>query len=261
MPQMIEDQILNTENSAIENEAVDVSTFDHKVKYSDEYYEEYISGFEQNKSKRYFYRFIKRSFDIVASGIMLLLLLPIFAVIAIAIKCDSTGPVIFKQLRVGKNGKPFNCLKFRSMSIETPHDCATSLLKDPQHYYTKVGKFLRKTSLDELPQLWCVFIGKMSFIGYRPLILNEENCNEMRERLGVFAMRPGISGYSQVHGRDALYYKNKAIMDAIYVKNASILLDLKLCFQTVAVVLKREGNDANNTEKSSKEETKEEAAV
>ena len=261
MPQIIEEKTLDTELSQTENDNVDISSFDHTIKYTDEYYEQYISRFEVNEKKRYFYRFVKRSFDIVASGLMLLFLLPVFLVIAIAIKCDSKGPVIFKQLRVGKNGKPFNCLKFRSMSIETPHDCATSLLKDAQSYYTKVGRFLRKTSLDELPQLWCVFIGKMSFIGYRPLILNEENCNDMRARLGVFAMRPGISGYAQVHGRDNLYYKNKAIMDAIYVKNASILGDLKLCFQTVAVVLKREGNDANTKEVKETKDAKEEVTV
>lgn len=260
MPQIIEEKLLD--NVIAEDVESDLNApFDHRIKYSDEYYESYIEKFEKNTKKRYFYRFVKRAFDIVASSIMLLFLLPVFAVIAIAIKCDSEGPVVFRQLRVGKNGKPFNCLKFRSMSIETPHDCATSLLKDARSYYTKVGKFLRKTSLDELPQLWCVFIGKMSFIGYRPLILNEENCNDMRSRLGVYTMRPGISGYAQVHGRDALYYKNKAILDAFYVKNASLWLDIKLCFKTVAVVLKREGNDANEKKTQEVNEVKEEAAV
>ncbi len=262
MPQIIEEKTL-TQSLETEQEVeyTQDALFDHKIEYSDEYYEEYIENFETNKKKRYLYRFVKRTFDIFASAIMLLVALPLFVVIAIAIKCDSKGPVIFKQLRVGKNGKPFSCLKFRSMSIETPHDCATSLLKDAQSYYTKVGKFLRKTSLDELPQLWCVFIGKMSFIGYRPLILNEENCNNMRARLGVFSMRPGISGYAQVHGRDNVYYKNKAILDAIYVKNASLGLDIKLCFQTVAVVLKRDGNDANTNEILDDGKVREETAV
>lgn len=260
MPQIIEEKPLENEIAKIEYD--ESAPFDHRVRYSDEYYERYIEAFEQNKRKRYLYRFVKRAFDIIASAILLILALPAFAVIAIAIKCDSEGPIFFRQLRVGRRGKPFYCYKFRSMCIEAPHDCASYLLKDARSYYTKVGKFLRKTSLDELPQLWCVLIGKMSFIGYRPLILNEEDCNDMRARLGVFAMRPGISGYAQVNGRDDLDYKNKAILDAIYVKNASLWFDIKLCFKTVAVVLNRKGNDANK--KKAKEEDKkieEEAAV
>ena len=236
--------------------------FDYKIEYPPEYYESYISTFEQTKKKRYFYRFVKRSFDIVASLLGLIVSLPIFLVIAIAIKLDSRGPVIFKQQRMGKGGKIFNCLKFRSMKIDTPRDCPTADLKNPEKHYTKVGKFIRKLSLDELPQLWCVFTGKMSFIGYRPLVVSEE-CNEMRERLGVFAMRPGISGYAQVHGRDDLNFKNKAILDAIYVKNASLWFDIKLVFKTVLVVLKREGNDAEKVvlESETKTETKEKETV
>lgn len=218
--------------------------FDHTVKHSDTYYEEYIASFEPSKKKKLFFRFVKRTFDIVASALMLLLLSPVFLVLAIAVKLDSKGPVIFRQDRVGKGGKPFTCLKFRSMYTEAPHDLATSLFQDASSYLTRVGRFMRKFSLDELPQIWCVFIGKMSFIGYRPLILNEAECNDMRRRLGVFSMRPGISGYAQVNGRDDLYYKNKAILDAEYVKRASLWFDIKLFFRTVAVVLKLEGNDA-----------------
>ena len=217
--------------------------FDHTIEHSDSYYEQYMDSFIPNTQKRLFYRFVKRSFDIVASSLMLLLLWPVLLVIAVAIKCDSKGPVIFKQKRVGRHGKVFNCYKFRSMRIDAPSECATSLLENPAQYQTKVGHVLRKTSLDELPQLWCVLLGNMSFIGYRPLILAEQKCNAMRERLGVFEARPGISGYSQVHGRDAVYYKNKAILDAEYVKRASLWLDLKLCFQTVGIVLRRDGND------------------
>ena len=218
--------------------------FDHNVKHSDVYYEEYIAAFEPGKKKKLFYRFVKRAFDIVVSFLMLVLLSPVFLILAIAVKLDSKGPVIFRQDRMGKDGKTFTCLKFRSMYTEAPHDLATSLFQDSRSYMTRVGKFMRKLSLDELPQLWCVFIGKMSFIGYRPLILNESECNDMRRRLGVFSMRPGISGYAQVNGRDDLYYKNKAILDAEYVKHASIWFDIKLFFRTVAVVLKLEGNEA-----------------
>lgn len=218
--------------------------FDYTKKYSDKFYEEYIENFQTNKKSKWFYRFIKRAFDICVSLLALIVLSPIMLIIAIAVKIDSKGPVIFKQKRVGKNGKPFNFYKFRSMRTDAPHDCATSVFENPEAYITKVGKFLRKTSLDEIPQLWCVLCGKMSIIGYRPLVLTEEKCNKMRGELGVYKMRPGISGYAQVHGRDDVYYKNKAILDAEYVKKASLWLDLKLIFQTVAVVLKREGNDA-----------------
>ncbi len=219
-------------------------SFGSTEKYSDEFYQEYVENFQPSKKKKRFYRFVKRGFDFIFAFVALLVLFPIMLGIAIAIKCDSKGPVIFKQKRVGKDGKAFNFYKFRSMKTDAPHDCATSVLLNPEEHITKVGKFLRKTSLDELPQLWCVLCGKMSFIGYRPLVLTEENCNEMRRKLGVFSVRPGISGYAQVHGRDDVYYKNKAILDAEYVKKSSLWLDLKLIFQTIAVVFKREGNDA-----------------
>ena len=222
---------------------------DPLTEYPDSFYEKFISDFQPNQKKRFFYRFIKRFFDIVVSAILLVALLPIMLILAIAIKCDSKGPAIFKQNRMGKDGKVFRCYKFRSMRIDAPKDCATSRLEHSEDYQTKVGRVLRRLSLDELPQLWCVFVGTMSFIGYRPLVLTEENCNEMRKRLGVFVMRPGISGYAQVRGRDDVYYKNKALMDAYYVNNASLGFDLKLLLQTVAVVLRRDGNrDVKNKE-------------
>lgn len=251
MPQILEDKEVDFAQKAEEVDADKISSgpFDHRLKYTDEYYEEYISNFEQNTKKRYFYRFVKRTFDIFASLIGLIIAIPLFIVIAIAIKLDSKGPVVFKQDRMGKNGKVFKCLKFRSMKTDTPRDVATSQLEHPELCYTKVGRVLRKLSLDELPQLWCVLTGKMSFIGYRPLVLTESNCNDMRARLGVFAMRPGISGYAQVHGRDDLYYKNKAILDAEYVKHASLGFDIKLVFKTIFVIFKREGNDAEKIKK------------
>jgi O-antigen biosynthesis protein WbqP len=202
--------------------------FDYRLKYSDVFYETYILSYRKNTKKRTFYRFVKRSFDIIASLLGIILLSPIMLVIAVAIKLDSKGPVIFKQQRVGKGGKPFTCYKFRSMSQTAPHEMATSVLQNADQYVTRVGRVIRKLSLDELPQLFCCLTGKMSVIGYRPLILSEEKCNGMRERLGVFEMRPGISGYAQVVGRDDVYYKNKAILDAEYVKKASILFDIKL---------------------------------
>lgn len=235
--------ILTEKNKVnIEEQYVAGTPFDYTVEHSDTYYEQYIENFVPNPKRRLFYRFIKRSFDIVASLLMLIVLSPVMLIIAIAIKCDSKGSVIFKQKRMGKNGKVFYCYKFRSMRIDAPSDCATSRLEDPVQYHTRIGRALRRFSLDELPQLWCVLVGDMSFIGYRPLVLTEEKCNEMRRRLNVFSMRPGISGYAQVLGRDDVYYKNKAILDAEYVKKASLWIDLKIIFQTVWVVLNRKGN-------------------
>ena len=216
--------------------------FDCKKEYADVYYDRHMERFQQNTRKRTVYRFVKRSLDIAVSATMLILLSPMLFLVAIAVKCDSEGPVIFKQKRVGRGGKVFNCYKFRSMYVTAPSECATSQLEHPEQYQTRVGRVLRRLSLDELPQLWCVLIGSMSFIGYRPLILSEKDCNDMRGRLGVFALRPGISGYAQVRGRDDVYYKNKALLDAYYVKHAGLLFDLKLILRTVIVVVKRDGN-------------------
>ena len=217
--------------------------FDHKVKHSDAYYEQYVENFEPNKKKRLWYRFVKRFFDIVVSLFLLIVLFPFMLIMAVVIRIDSKGNAIFRQKRVGKNGKPFYCYKFRTMSVDAPRDCATSCFVNSEQYITRVGRVLRRFSLDELPQLWCVLRGSMSIIGYRPLVLTEEKCNDMRRRLNVFSVRPGISGYAQVNGRDDLYYKNKAILDAEYVKKASLRLDIKLIFQTLVVVWKREGNN------------------
>ncbi len=226
-------------------EDLSVKNFNHEVVYDDKFYEDYMASFVPSNKRKLFFRFVKRTFDIFASGFMIIALSLFFIIVAIIIKIDSKGPIIFKQERIGKNGKVFSCLKFRSMRIDAPRNCATSLLENPKQYYTKVGRFLRKLSLDELPQLFCVFVGTMSFIGYRPLVKSEENCNEMRAKMGVFKMRPGISGYAQVHGRDDVYYKNKAVLDAYYVKQASLWFDIKLFFKTIAVVLKREGNNCD----------------
>ena len=240
-----EKDTLELDEELFEEQYIHDEPFDYTVEHSDTYYNQYIHNFVPNKKRRLFYRFIKRCFDIIVSLLGLILLSPLMLIIAIAIKCDSKGKVIFKQKRMGKNGKTFNCYKFRSMKTDAPRDLATSLMENPEQYQTRVGRILRKTSLDELPQLWCVFVGTMSIIGYRPLVLTEEKCNNMRRELNVFSVRPGISGYAQVHGRDDVYYKNKAILDAEYVKKASLWLDIKLMFQTVAVVLKRDGNHDN----------------
>ena len=214
------------------------NNMDVAMQYPDEYYSAYIDNFTQNTKKRRFFRFFKRSFDLIVSLFAIVLLSPILLLIAIAIKCDSKGPVLFKQKRIGKDGKEFNCYKFRSMYLDAPRECPTSILQNSEMHVTKVGRFIRRLSLDELPQLFCCEKGTMSIIGSRPLIVNERNCNEMRSKLGVFTLRPGISGYAQVKGRDDVYYKNKAILDAIYVKKSNLWLDIKLIFKTVAVVFR-----------------------
>ncbi len=244
-----ENTLLEDERERAEETYVAGEPFDHTVEHSDEYYEQYIANFVPNTKKRWGYRFLKRGLDIIVSLLMLIVLSPVMLAIAIAIKCDSKGRVIFRQKRMGRNGKTFYCYKFRSMKIDAPKECPTSCLKNPEQYQTRVGRILRKLSLDELPQLWCVLIGTMSIIGYRPLVLTEEKCNEMRRRLSVFSLRPGISGYAQVLGRDEVYYKNKAVLDAEYVKNASLWFDIKLMFQTVSIVLKRDGNHDNVTKR------------
>lgn len=216
--------------------------FDPSINYSEEFYNEVLRVFAPKKSKRYLYRFTKRCFDFLFSLIGILLLSLLFFIVALAIKCDSRGPVIFKQDRVGKNFKIFKCWKFRSMAIEAPKSLSTDEMLKGKSYVTRVGKILRKTSFDELAQLFNILSGKMSIISYRPIIPTEKKLNDMRNELGVFSIKPGITGYAQVHGRDNVTYKNKAIMDAYYVKNASLFLDLKLIFGSVLVVLFRKGN-------------------
>ena len=219
--------------------------FDPSVNYSDEFYDEVIKVFLPNKRKRYFYRFIKRCFDFFVSLVCILLLSLVFIIVAIAIKCDSKGPVIFKQDRMGKSFKPFKCWKFRSMAVEAPKNMSTEDMEKGKSYVTKVGKFIRKTSIDELAQLFNILFGKMSIISYRPIILAEESLNNMRNELGVFSIKPGITGFAQVHGRDNVTYKNKALMDAYYVKHASLWLDIKLIFNSAFAVLGRKGNHDN----------------
>ena len=187
------------------------------------------------------YLFLKRSFDILAAlAAGIILLLPM-CVIAILIKLDSKGPVIFKQDRMGKGGKPFTMYKFRSMRVDAPSEMATRDFKDLEDYLTPIGKILRCTSLDELPQLLNILNGTMSFVGYRPVCLTEVELNELRKSYGVFSARPGLTGLAQVSGRDNLGFEEKAKLDAEYVQNRSIRLDLWCLFKTVIVVFTGEG--------------------
>ena len=187
------------------------------------------------------YRCFKRSFDVVVSlAAMLVLWLPML-LIGILIRIDSPGPAIFRQERMGKAGKTFIIYKFRTMRMDAPNNVPTSQMDVSQGYITKIGAVLRRTSIDELPQLFNVLRGDMSLVGYRPVCLCEEELNALRGRLGVFAVRPGITGLAQVSGRDHLSYREKALLDAQYVQNRSVKLDLWCMVKTVSIVLSGEG--------------------
>lgn len=187
------------------------------------------------------YMFLKRLIDIILSFIGLVLLSPIYLVLIIAIKIDSKGPVLFKQKRIGIRKTHFYILKFRTMKIDTPKDTPTHLLGNPDLYITKIGRFLRKTSLDELPQIWNIFVGEMSIIGPRPALWNQYDLVEEREKYGANDIRPGLSGWAQINGRDELPIEVKANLDGEYVKNVGIQMDVKCFLKTITSVLKSDG--------------------
>lgn len=184
---------------------------------------------------------IKRMIDIILSLIGLIVFSPIFLILFIAIKIDSRGPVLFKQKRVGINKTHFNILKFRTMRIDTPKDTPTHLLDNPEQYITKMGKFLRKTSLDELPQIWNIFVGQMSVIGPRPALWNQYDLIAERDKYGANDVRPGLTGWAQINGRDELPIEVKANLDGEYVENICLWMDVKCFFGTVVSVVKSDG--------------------
>ena len=186
-------------------------------------------------------KYLKRLIDLILSAVGLVLLSPVFLVIAIAIKLDDPGPVFFRQKRVGIHKTYFEILKFRTMKMDTPHDMPTHLLKDPDQYITRVGRFLRKTSLDELPQIAQIWTGKMSIIGPRPALWNQEDLIAERDKYGANDVRPGLSGWAQINGRDELPIEVKARYDGEYVEKVSFLFDCKCFFGTIGKVLKHEG--------------------
>ncbi len=175
---------------------------------------------------------LKRTLDLLFSIILTILLSPILAILAIIIKTTSKGPVLFKQRRIGKNKEEFYIYKFRTMFLETPKNMPTHLLENPEKYITPVGKFLRKTSLDELPQLTNIIKGEMSFVGPRPALFNQYDLIELREEAGVNGIRPGVTGWAQINGRDELEIPEKVKYDSYYVKNQSILLDIRVILIT-----------------------------
>ena len=187
------------------------------------------------------YKYVKRSLDILLSLVGMLVLFPFILVLVVAIKLDSQGPVLFKQTRIGIHKKTFQILKFRTMRIDTPKDTPTHLLENPEQWITKVGKFLRKTSLDELPQIWNIFVGDMSIIGPRPALWNQYDLIEERDRYGANDVLPGLTGWAQIHGRDELPIAKKAELDGYYIQHLSFGLDVRCFFGTIKSVAKSEG--------------------
>ena len=187
------------------------------------------------------YTVIKRSLDIALSLLLLCLFSPLFLIITIIIHADSSGPAIFRQVRCGKNGKPFIICKFRTMRIKTPQNVPKQNFLLPYRYITPFGKFLRQTSLDELPQLFNVLKGDMSFVGPRPVVLSERDLLGLRHRNGASRVRPGITGLAQVNGRDTVTVREKAKLDSQYAKTYSLKGDFTILVKTAMQVIHSEG--------------------
>ena len=186
-------------------------------------------------------RFGKRALDLVCSGLAIVCLSPVLAVIALWVKASSPGPVLFTQKRVGRGKTFFRIYKFRTMRIDPPHDMPTHLLENPDAFITSAGRFLRRTSLDELPQIFNIFLGQMSVVGPRPALWNQDDLVAERDKYGANDCVPGLTGYAQVHGRDELPIPVKAELDGYYAKNLSFGLDVKIFFRTIGSVLHHEG--------------------
>ena len=198
--------------------------------------------------------FLKRLIDLLLSFLAIVLLLPLWVVLSIAIFVTDPGPVFFTQKRVGKNKKTFKILKFRTMKTSTPHDMPTHMLENPEQYITKIGKFLRKTSLDELPQVFNIFVSQMSIIGPRPALWNQDDLVAERDKYGANDIKPGLTGWAQINGRDELEIADKAKLDGEYVEKMSFLFDCECFFGTIKSVLKHEGVVEGGTGKLKQEE-------
>ena len=186
-------------------------------------------------------RFGKRLLDVLLSGCGIVILSPVYLIVSLAIVLDDPGPVLFRQKRVGIHKSFFQILKFRTMKMETPKDVPTHLLENPQQYITRVGSVLRKTSLDELPQIFQIFTGKMSIIGPRPALWNQDDLIAERDLYGANDVRPGLTGWAQINGRDELPIAVKARFDGEYVQKMSFLFDCKCFFGTIFSVLRHDG--------------------
>ena len=186
-------------------------------------------------------KFGKRLLDLLLSALGIVVLSPVLLVLVVAIKLDSPGPVLFRQKRVGIHKTHFHILKFRTMRIDTPKDTPTHLLDNPQQWITRVGGFLRKTSLDELPQIFNIFVGQMSIIGPRPALWNQYDLIAERDKYGANDVLPGLTGWAQINGRDELPIDVKAGLDGEYVQRLSFAFDVKCFFGTIVSVLKHDG--------------------
>lgn len=200
--------------------------------------------------------FFKRLLDVILSGMAIIVLIPLWIALFIAIKVDSKGPIFFKQKRIGLHKKIFTILKFRTMRVDTPHDIPTHMLENPEQYITKVGKFLRKTSLDELPQIFNIFAGQMSIIGPRPALYNQDDLVAERDKYGANDVKPGLTGWAQINGRDELEIPDKAKLDGEYVKRQGFLFDCKCFFGTIFSVLRHDGVVEGGTGEIKKEANK-----
>ena len=199
---------------------------------------------------------IKRLLAILLSLCGMLVLSPLLLILCIAIKVDSPGPILFKQKRVGIHKKYFQLYKFRSMKMSTPHDMPTHLLENPEQYITRVGKFLRKTSLAEIPQLWNILRGDMSVIGPRPALWNQEDLLAERDKYGANDVKPGLSGWAQICGRDELEIADKARLDGEYVRRMSFAFDCRCFFGTAISALRGDGIVEGGTGELHKVESK-----
>ncbi len=187
------------------------------------------------------YRYIKRGIDILLSGLAVIILSPALLVLCAAIKIDSRGPILFKQKRIGIHKTYFWIYKFRTMRTDTPKDMPTHLLSNPEQYITKVGKFLRKTSLDELPQIFNILKGDMSIVGPRPALWNQDDLIAERDKYGANDVMPGLTGWAQINGRDELEIPVKAAFDGEYVKKFGFAMDVRCFFGTFLSVLRGDG--------------------
>ena len=201
-------------------------------------------------------KFCKRLIDLLLSGISLLMLAVPMLILALIVKLDSQGPVLFWQKRVGLHKEIFLMPKFRSMYTQTPAEVPTHLLSDPDRWITPVGKIYRKLSIDELPQLWSIFTGKMSIIGPRPALWNQDDLIAERDKYGANDVRPGLTGWAQINGRDELEIPVKAKLDGEYVEKMSFLFDCKCFFGTILAVLRRDGVVEGGTGAMEKEKDK-----
>lgn len=198
--------------------------------------------------------FFKRLLDFIISLLAITVLIPFWIIISLTIVINDPGSVFFTQKRVGKNKKLFRILKFRTMKKSTPHDMPTHMLKNPEQYITKVGSFLRKTSLDELPQIFNIFVGQMSIIGPRPALWNQDDLILERDKYGANGVKPGLTGWAQINGRDELEIADKAKLDGEYVEKMSFGFDCKCFFGTIKSVLKHDGVVEGGTGEIHKEE-------